>query len=469
MPLSTEVLVIGAGPGGYVAALKLGQLGKKVLLVEKDRLGGVCLNDGCIPSKGLIHLGDLLHKARKAKTQGFEAPDLRLNWAKVQDWKDVMVAGLNRGIASLAKANAVAVLAGTAQLSAAHEATITTATGQETVSFEHAVVATGSRPIAIAGFAFDGNRIISSTEALKLREAPPRLLVIGAGFIGLELGTLFAKLGSQVTIVEFLPQILGGVEPDLLGPVSRGLQRLNVEVMTASKAKNFTASQGGLLVTVQTPSGDKTLETDKILLSVGRVPNSKDLGLEALGISCDSKGHILVNDHHQTKLPHVYAIGDVIGPPYLAHKASREAVVTALHIVGRPAQTRGVIPAAIFTDPEIAVVGESEAEARARGAEIIVGRFPFTALGRAHAMRETEGFVKIAADKNTHKILSGAIVGPDASDLIGELCLAVKLGATLEDLGSTVHPHPSLSEALAEAAEAALGEALHILPPGRPK
>ena len=467
MPLSTEVLVVGAGPGGYVAALKLGRLGKKVLLVEKGRLGGVCLNDGCIPSKGLIHSAGLLHKVRKAKAQGFEAPDLRLNWSKVQDWKNAMVLGLNRAVASLAKANAVTVLAGTARLSAAHKAEVTTPSGRETVSFEHAVVATGSHPIAIPGFDFDGRRIISSTEALELRETPKRLLVIGAGVIGLELGTLFAKLGSQVTVVEFLPQILSGVEPDILAPVVRGLQRLNVEVMTASKAKKCAISQGGLLVSVETPSGDKAVEADQILLSVGRTPNSKDLGLDALGIACDTKGHILVNDRYQTKLPHVYAIGDVIGPPYLAHKASREAILTALHITDRPAEQRGAVPAVIFTDPEIAVVGESEAEARTRGAEILVGRFPFMALGRAQAMRETEGFVKVVADKNTHKMLGGAIVGPDASNLIGELCLAVNLEATLEDLGATVHPHPTLSEALAEAAEAALGQALHILPSGR--
>ncbi len=467
MAIDTEVLVIGAGPGGYVAALKLGKLGKKTLLVEKDKLGGVCLNCGCIPSKAMIHIAGQVHKLRKAKAQGLEAPDLRLNWSRVVDWKDLMVQGLNRGIAALEKGNGVAVMTGSARLTGAHQAEITTAAGTETVSFQQALVVTGSRAISIPGFDIDGERVLSSTEALALREVPGRLLVIGGGVIGLELGTVFAKLGSAVTIVEFLPQLLTGVEPDLAAPVTRNLQRMGVTVWTGSKAKGYTAADGALAVTVETPEGDKVVATDKILVCVGRAVNSRDLGLEALGIVCDPKGHVIVNQNYQTKQPNIYAAGDVIGPPYLAHKASREGVLAALHIAGRPAQPRGAIPAAIFTDPEIAAVGETEAEARARGAEVITGRFPFAALGKAQAMRETEGFVKVVADKSSHKVLGGAIVGPEAADLIGELCLAVKVGATLEDLGSTVHPHPTLSEAVSEAAEACLGQALHILTPSR--
>ena len=461
MPIETQVLVIGAGPGGYVAALKLAKLGQKTLLVEKDRLGGVCLNVGCIPSKGLIHSAGILHKARK--TPGLEAPDLRLNLSKAQDWKNAMVAGLSRGIAALAKGNNVEVLSGTARLTGPHEAEVTTSTGTEKVTFEKALLATGSRPIAIPGFDFDGTHVLSSTDVLDLREIPGRLLVIGGGAIGLELGTLFAKLGCQITVVEFLPQILSGLEPDLVAPVQRGLQRLGVEILTSAKARSFKTSPNGLLVSVETPAGDKVFETDKILLSVGRSPNTKDLGLESVDIACDSKSHILVNEAFQTKVDSIYAIGDVIGPPYLAHKASHEGLLAAARIAEKKAGTRGNIPAVVFTDPEIAAVGESEAAARSRGAEIVTGKFPFAALGKAQAIRETEGFVKLVADKNTHKILGGAIVGPGASDMIGEICLALKLGATLEDLGSTVHPHPTLSEALGEAAEAALGQAIHIL------
>ncbi len=467
MAMETEVLVIGAGPGGYVAALKLGKLGKKTLLVEKDRLGGVCLNSGCIPSKAMIHIASQVHKLRKAKAQGLEAPDLRLTWSKVVDWKDLMVQGLNRGIATLEKGNNVVVMSGAVKLTAAHEAEVTTPTGKNTVSFQQAIVVTGSHPISIAGFGFDGANVLSSTDALALREVPGRLLVIGGGIIGLELGTVFAKLGAQVTVVEFLPQVLTGVEADLAAPVTRNLQRLGVTVWTSSKAKSFKAATGGLEVSVETPEGNKLMETDKILVCVGRAINTRDLGLEALGIVCDPKGHIVVNQNYQTKQPHIYAVGDVIGPPYLAHKASREGVLAALHIAGQPVEPRGAIPAAIFTDPEIAAVGETESEARARGAEVITGRFPFSALGKAQAMRETEGFVRIVADKSSHKVLGGAIVGPEAADLIGELCLAVKVGATLEDLGSTVHPHPTLSEAISEAAEACLGQALHILTPSQ--
>ena len=467
MALSTEVLVIGGGPGGYVAALKLGKLGKKTLLVEKDRLGGVCLNSGCIPSKAMLHLAGQLHKARKSKAQGLEAPDLRLNLPMAMTWKDAMVQGLSRGIATLAKGNAVTTLAGTARLTGANQAEVATPEGTQTVSFKQAVIATGSRPLALPGFDFDGVRVLSSTDALALREVPPRLLVIGGGIIGLELGTIFAKLGSAVTIVEFLPEVLTGVEPDLVAPVLRNLQRLGVEIMVSSRARKFATEGDGLAVTVETPAGEKTVAADKILLSVGRSVANKELGLEAAGIACDSKGHILVNEQYQTKAPNIYAVGDVIGPPYLAHKATREAVLAALHIAGRSAEARGAIPSAIFTDPEIASVGETAAQAMARGAEVLVGRFPFMALGRAQAMRETDGFVRIVADKNSRKILGGAIVGPEASDLIGELCLAVKVGATVEDLGATIHPHPSLGEAISEAAEACLGQALHILTPGR--
>jgi dihydrolipoamide dehydrogenase len=364
MAISTEVLVVGAGPGGYVAALKLGKLGKKTLLVEKDRLGGVCLNSGCIPSKAMIHIAGQVHKLRKAKAQGLEAPDLRLTWSKVVEWKDLMVQGLNRGVAILEKGNSVTVLSGTARLKTANEAAVMTASGQETVNFQQAVLVTGSRPISIPGFDFDGTNVLSSTDLLALREVPGRLLVIGGGIIGLELGTIFAKLGSQVTVVEFLPQVLNGIEPDLVAPVLRGLQRMGATIWTSSKAKGFKAAAGGLEVMVETPEGNKTVETDKILLCVGRAVNSKDLGLEALGISCDTKGHILVNEHYQTKQPNIYAVGDVIGPPYLAHKASREGVLAALHIAGKPIEARGAIPGAIFTDPEIATVGETEAEAR---------------------------------------------------------------------------------------------------------
>ncbi|MBI5631673.1 MAG: dihydrolipoyl dehydrogenase [Elusimicrobia bacterium] len=465
MALETDVLVIGAGPGGYVGAIKLGKLGKKVLLVDKDKLGGECLNYGCIPSKALIHSAGQLHKAKKAQGLGLEAGELRMDWAKVQAWKSGLVSGFNRGIAGLAKGNGVNVMSGTARLTGPHEAEITQPSGTEAVRFEKALIVTGSRPVSLPGFEFDGKSILSSKEALELSQAPARLAVIGGGVIGLEIGTFFAKLGSQVSVVEFMPQLLPGIEPDFLMPVSRQLERLGVKVYLKSKAKGWKEANNALSVTIETPEGEKTLEADKILLSVGRAPVTKDLGLEAAGVATDPKGHIKVNERYQTSAETIYAAGDVVGPPYLAHKASREGILAALAICGFSAEERGAIPWAVFTDPEIACVGETESEAKARGATVLVGRFPFSASGRAQAVREPEGFVKVVAEAQSHKILGAGIVGPNASDLIGEACLAVRLGATVEDVASAIHPHPTLSESFQEAAEACLGQAIHILAP----
>lgn len=459
MAIETDVLVIGAGPGGYVAAIKAGKLGKKVILANKDKLGGECLNYGCIPSKALIHAAGQLHKAKKAQPQGLEAASMTLDWGKVQAWKAQMLGGFNRAIAGLSKGAGASILNGEAKFTGPNEALV----GAETVRFENAIIASGSRPIQIPGFAFDGQDVLSSKEALELAQAPDRLVVIGGGVIGLEIGTFYAKLGSKVTVVEFLPQILTGIEADFIMPVTRNLQKLGVEVLLSTKATGFKKTASGLEVSVENVEGKKTIPADKILLSVGRAPASKELGLEAAGVETDPKGHILVNAHYQTKAPHIYAIGDVVGPPYLAHKASREGVIVALHITGHEGEVLGAVPLAVFTDPEIAFVGETEAQVRARGGSAVVGRFPFSASGRAQAVREPEGFVKVIADAETHRILGAGIVGPSASDLIGEACLAVGIGATVEDVAAAVHPHPTLNEAFQEAAEACLGQAIHIL------
>lgn len=461
MAIETEVLVIGAGPGGYVGAIKLGKFGKKVLLVDKDKLGGECLNYGCIPSKALIHAAGLLHKSKKASTIGLEG-ELKVDWSRVQAWKNGIISSFNRGIEGLAKGNNVAVKSGLIRLTSPHHAEISSQSAKETVQFEQALLVTGSRPINIPGFAIDGQNVLSSKEALELTQAPPRLVVIGGGVIGLEIGAFFAKLGSRVTVVEFMPQILPGIESDLVLPVQRQLQKLGIALLIQSQAKAYRSEKGVLMITVETPNGENTLEADKILLSVGRAPSSKDLGLQAAGVETDTQGHIKVNESYQTSCPSIYAAGDVIGPPYLAHKASREAILAAQAITGFSLEEHGAIPWAVFTDPEIAFVGENESEARARGAQILIGRFPFSALGRAQAIHEPEGFVKVIADKETHRILGTGIVGPNASDLIGEASLAVRLKATIEDMAATIHPHPTLSEAFQEAALACLGQAIHI-------
>ena len=463
MPIETDVLVVGAGPGGYVGAIKLGQLGKKALLVDKDKLGGECLNYGCIPSKALIQSAATAHKPRKSA--GFDpasapAPD----WAKVQQWKTGLIGGFQRGIAGLAKGNSVDIKMGALKFLSSTEAELTGAGAPETIRFVHALIVTGSRPVTIPGFAFDGNFILSSREALELTAAPKSLVVIGGGVIGLEIGTFYAKLGTKVTVVEFMPQLLPGVEADLLGPVTRGLEKLGVEVLLEAKAREVREEGGVRRVIVDTAKGERAIEAEKILVSVGRTPTSQGLGLEAAGVKTDSRGHILVDARYRTSAENIYAAGDVIGAP-LAHKASRSG--SGAHAIGRAAEPLGAVPWAVFTDPEIAFVGETEAQARARGASVLTGRFPFSALGRAQAGQEAEGFVKVIVDRDSHKLLGTGIVGAHASDLISEASLALRLGATVEDIASTIHPHPTFPEAFQEAAEACLGQAIHILPPRR--
>ncbi|MDE2237332.1 MAG: NAD(P)/FAD-dependent oxidoreductase, partial [Elusimicrobia bacterium] len=323
--------------------------------------------------------------------------------------------------------------------------------------------ATGSAASSLPGFAIDGKDVLSSREALDLSTPPKSLAVIGGGVIGLEIGTFFAKLGGKVTVVEFLDSLLPVVEKDLVVPVSRSLARLGVEVHVSSKAKAWRRQGSRLALEVETPEGLKTLECEKILLSVGRAPRTKDLGLEAAGVELDRRGHVVVDTEMLSSASNIYAIGDCVGQPYLAHKASREGVIAARSIAGLPLEARGQVPWAIFTDPEISWVGETETEAGARGAAVSVGKFPFSASGRAQTARQTEGFCKVVADKASGRILGAGFVGPHASDLIGEACLAVQLGATLEQVASTIHPHPTLNEAFLEACEAAAGRPMHTL------
>ncbi|MHB2025633.1 MAG: dihydrolipoyl dehydrogenase [Elusimicrobiota bacterium] len=464
MPLSADVLVIGAGPAGYVGAIKLGKLGKKVMLVDKDKLGGECLNYGCIPSKALIHAADEYYQPKAAAAQGLSASGIAIDWVKTQAWKNGIVSGFNRGIAGLEKGNGVSVMTGSVRLTSPRTAAISGSSGEETLEFTHALIATGTRPAALPGFSFDGRIILSSKEALELTEPPERLLVIGGGVIGLEIGTFFAKLGTKVTVVEFADRVLPGVEAELTAPVSRGLQKLGIEILLQSQAIGCDLSQNSAVVRVKTPEGERAIEAEKVLLSVGRIPITGDLGLESAGVATDAKGHIKTGANYRTNVPNIYAAGDVIGPPYLAHKGSQEAVLAALAICGFEERI-GAVPWTIFTDPEIAFVGETEEQIKARGREVLTGRFPFAASGRAQAVGKPEGFYKVTADKQTREILGVSIVGANASDLIGEGCLAVKLKATIEDVAQTVHPHPTLCESIVDAAEACLGQAIHILSP----
>ncbi|MEK7388994.1 MAG: dihydrolipoyl dehydrogenase [Elusimicrobiota bacterium] len=464
MAIKTDVLVIGGGPGGYVAAIKLGQFGKKVLLIDRDKLGGECLNYGCIPSKALIHAASHPYKSKKSKTDGFDDPLHKIDWAKVVSWKDHMIGGLVKNIGVLVKGNKVDTIFGAAHLSGTHTAVIELASGgTETVEFDQAVIATGSEPFPIPGFSIDGTDILGSKEALDLSSVPDSLIVIGGGVIGLEIGTIFAKLGTKVSVVEFTPSLLPVIEKDLVVPVTRTLSKLGVEVYLSSKATAWKKKGKRLEMTVDTPEGAKAIVCDKILLAVGRAPRTQGLNLESAGVELDKRGHIVVDTEMLSSASNIYAIGDVIGPPYLAHKASREAVLAAQSIAGKALEVKGHVPWAVFTDPEISWVGMTESESKAAGIAVDIGKFPFAASGRAMAVRETEGFCKVVADKANHRILGAGFVGPNASDLIGEACLAVSVGATLEQVAQTIHPHPTLCEAFAEACESALGHPVHML------
>ncbi|MBI3565300.1 MAG: dihydrolipoyl dehydrogenase [Elusimicrobia bacterium] len=465
MSIKTDVLVIGGGPGGYVAAIKLGQLGKRSVVVDRDKLGGECLNYGCIPSKALISAAGTRYKSKKAKEAGFEGgPAATIDWDKVVAWKDQMVGGVVKNVGVLLKGNKSEFIQGTARFTTAHTAVIEKADGgAEDVEFEHAIVATGSAPIGIPGFEVDGVNVVGSKEALDLQKAPDALVVIGGGVIGLEIGTIFAKLGTKVTVVEFTDSLLPVIERDMSSVVGRSLAKLGVEILLGSKAKSWAKKGKKLELTVETPEGVKKIPCDKILLAVGRVPRSKDIGLDKLGVELDKRGHVVVDSELLSSVANVYAIGDVVGQPYLAHKASREGILAAQSIAGKPLEPRGHVPWAVFTDPEISWVGMTDAEAKAAGFSTVVGKFPFVASGRAQAVRETEGFCKVVADKNGHRILGAGFVGPNASDLIGEACLAVSVGVTLEQVAATIHPHPTLNEAFAEACEAALGHPIHTL------
>jgi len=466
----TELLVIGGGLGGYVGAIRAAQLGLEVLLVEKGpRLGGVCLNRGCIPSKALIHAAELFHSVRHSAGLGIRT-EPELDFAQLQRWKEGIVERLAEGVARLCKGNGVQVLQGEARLTGPHSAEVVTATadGPVEVEFEKALIATGSRPLALPGIGmeFDGQVVLNSTDVLNLKRKPEELLIVGGGYIGLELGTALAKLGVKVTVVEMMDQLLPGTDPELVRPVARRLRALGVEVHLQAKVTKLDRRGDHAELTVETPDGVRKLEAEKVLVSVGRRPNSEGLGLEAAGVATDEHGFIKVDKDFRTSAENIYAVGDVIGGPLLAHKAAREGLLAAERLAGasekRPKPKH--IPMAIFTDPEIATVGLTEAEARAQfGDDLLVARFPYGALGRALTLGAPDGIFKLIARKSDRKLLGVGIVGAGAAELIGEATLALELGATVEDLARAVHAHPTLSEGYQEAAELALGWPVHLL------
>ncbi|MFC6905257.1 dihydrolipoyl dehydrogenase [Halalkalicoccus tibetensis] len=463
----TDVLVIGAGPGGYVAAIRAGQLDLDVTLVEKDAYGGTCLNHGCIPSKALITATGVAHEAANAEEMGIHA-DPAVDMGGMVEWKDGVVDQLTGGVEKLCKANGVNLVEGRAEFADGNTARVAhggEGQGSESIEFEHAVVATGSRPIEIPGFEFDGEHVLSSREALSLDSVPDSLVIVGGGYIGMELAGVFAKLGTDVTVVEMLDEALTGFSDDLAKPVIDNMEELGVEIRLGEAASEWHETGDGISVTTETEDGEETgHDCEKVLVAVGRQPVTDTLNLEAIGLEPDDGGFLATDDRARTDVGNVFAVGDVAGEPMLAHTGMAEGQVAAEVIAGEPAALdHQAIPAAVFTEPEIGTVGMTPEEAEEAGFEPAVGEMPFRASGRALTTGHTEGFVRIVADAESGFVLGGQIVGPEASELIAEIGLAIELGATLEDVAATIHTHPTLSEAVNEAAENALGHAIHTL------
>ena len=467
MARSYQAVVIGGGPGGYVTAIRLGQLGVKAAMIEREYVGGVCLNWGCIPSKAVIHVSHLKsHLEVDGPEIGLTASGLSLDLEKTRVWKNKIVKKLTSGVRQLVKTNDTEIVEGEATFAGPGRLRVRRKDGEEEeIGYEQCVIATGARPIEIPGLEYDGDVVWSAREAVDLPEIPKRLTVIGGGIIGLELGTAYAKLGSEVTVVEMLDRLLTGVDRDLVQVVERRLKKLGVRIVTGGMARSLERrKKGGHVLTVGTDKGEERLEPDRVLVAVGFRPNRDRLALEKVGVHVAGSGAIPVDETMQTNVDGVYAIGDVTGGPFLAHRAFKQGETVAEVIAGEPAAYDiAALPAAIFTDPEIATTGLSEEEARRAGHEVKIGKFMLSANGRALGTAETQGFAKAVVDAESGALLGLHIVAAGASELVSEGTLGIEMGALADDLGLTIHPHPTFSEAVHEATLAALGKAIHML------
>ena len=456
-----DVTIIGTGPGGYVCAIRCAQLGLKVAVVEKRAShGGTCLNVGCIPSKALLHASELYAESKHSFAKMGIVAESKIDFPKMMGFKQEAIDGNTKGIDFLLKKNKVTVFHGTGQIAAPGKVTV----GSEVIETKSIIIATGSEVARLKGIEIDEKRIVSSTGALELKEVPARLAVIGAGVIGLELGSVYSRLGAKVTVIEYLDRILPGMDLDVAKNFQRMLQKQGFAFKLSSKVMGAAATKDNVTLTVEPAAGGtaEQIEADVVLVAVGRVPYTEGLGLEAVGVQKDSRGRIEVDHHYATTVPGIYAIGDVIKGPMLAHKAEDEGIALAEILAGQAGHVNyGVIPGVVYTSPEVAAVGQTEEELKAAGVDYKAGKFLFLANGRAKANQTTDGFVKVLADAKTDKVLGVHIVGPMAGELIHEAAVLMEFGGSAEDLARTCHAHPTLSEAVKEAALAVAGRAIH--------
>jgi len=460
-----DLVVVGGGPAGYTGAIRAAQLGMRVAVVEKDvPLGGTCLNVGCIPSKALLDSSEHFHLVKNGlAVHGVRVGDVTLDLPAMMARKDKVVHGLTNGVAGLFKKHKITRFTGTGRIAAADRVVVNGADGETALEAAHVLICTGSEPTPLPGLPYDGERIVSSTEALALTKVPERLLVIGAGAVGLELGSVWRRLGSEVLVVEFLDRIVPWADGAMAKQLQRALDKQGMRFRLSTQAKSAEGTEQGVRVTLTGPGEPPIVDADIVLVAVGRRAYSEGLGARELGVKYDDHGRIIVNDRLETSVPGIFAVGDVIAGPMLAHKAEDDAVAAVEGMAGHPAHVDwDLVPNVVYTHPELASVGITEEQARERGLTVNIGTFPFMANARARCLGETEGGVKIIADAKTDKVLGVHILGPRASDLIAESVLAMEYGASSEDIARTVHAHPTLPEAVREAALGVLKRSLNI-------
>mgnify|MGYP001189011799 FL=1 len=462
--LDIDTLIIGAGPGGYVAAIRAAQLGQKVIIVDKSEVGGVCLNRGCIPSKALISAAHQYESAQHGAVFGVTAENVKVDFAKTQEFKNGVVKRMTSGVSSLLKGNKIEVFNGECMFISDTEARVFNEHESPRYRFKNCIIATGSRPIELKPFPF-GGRILSSTEALELPEIPKSLIVIGGGYIGAELGQMYSKFGTKVTIIEGLDTVLPGFDKDMTRLVAKNMAKTGIEIVTNAKAESAVQNDKEVTVKYSVGGEAKEVTAEYLLVTVGRRPNTDgELGLDLIGLELDERGLIKVDHQGRTSIPHIYAIGDIVPGLALAHKASYEGKIAAEAISGHKSVVDyKVIPAVVFTDPECSSVGLTEKEAKDKGFKVKSGKFPFAGNGRAVSLNAPDGFIRLVANEENNLVLGAQIVGIEASNLIAELGLAIEMGATLEDIALTIHAHPTLGEIVMEAAELVEGHPIHVM------